>query len=62
MVDYEIKVDVEAWANGDIKLTETDIVGDLVHQKSTWVINTREKAIRNALIALGWTPPEGDQP
>lgn len=23
----------------------------------TWIINTREKDIRNALIDLGWTPP-----
>jgi hypothetical protein len=31
---------------------------DIVREKVRWVVNTREKAIRDALVSLGWTPPE----
>jgi hypothetical protein len=27
---------------------------------TTWIIDTREKGIREALIKLGWTPPSED--
>lgn len=27
---------------------------------SRWVFNTREQALRDALIKLGWTPPPND--
>ena len=32
--------------------------GNLEYQVATWVFDTRDKASREALIALGWTPPE----
>lgn len=35
----------------------TDPVGNLFHQYKTAIIETREKAIREGLIALGWVPP-----
>ena len=30
----------------------------VVEVMATWVINTREKSLREALVALGWTPPD----
>jgi hypothetical protein len=29
---------------------------------SKWVVNTREEAVRDALIKLGWTPPPEPPP
>jgi hypothetical protein len=39
--------------NGDIELA----LKQATEQVSQWLIKTREQAIRQALIALGWTPP-----
>lgn len=35
---------------------KTDIVGQITHE----FINLKDKAVRQALIAAGWTPPEGE--
>ncbi len=46
--------------NGSCLQIETQLVDvqrDLVTDMSMKVINTQETAIRQGLIALGWTPP-----
>jgi hypothetical protein len=37
------------------------VCGDVYSKASTYIINAREKAVRDALIALGWTPPAETQ-
>jgi len=48
---------------------DTSIKNDIITQElfkkeenlkeriSTWVLNARERSVRDALIKLGWTPP-----
>ena len=38
-----------------------DILSDTYRKYSTSVLETREKAIREGLIALGWTPPPPEE-
>ena len=39
---------------------ETPGLGDTIKQLSMFICDTREKAMREALIKLGWTPPPDD--
>ena len=34
-----------------------DVELDLAQRRAAWVINTRDKMVRDALICLGWRPP-----
>lgn len=46
-------------ANGEItQKTESEIEG-LARNVYVQIIKTQEKGFRDALIALGWTPPKG---
>lgn len=36
---------------------ESSGIDDLWHQTAIDVVHLKDKAIRNALIAMGWTPP-----
>jgi hypothetical protein len=51
-MEYELKTDVSA--NGIITQR---LICDQVQELSRWVCDTREDAIKQALISLGWTPP-----
>lgn len=57
MSDTEIKFTAHAFSNGDITLEEKWPHQDLRGQMARQIIRTRDKAVRQALIALGWTPP-----
>ena len=48
------------WTMGcDIKNEQIEIhLRNATSEISRWVVDTREKQIRAALIALGWTPPD----
>jgi hypothetical protein len=50
-IDYSLHTRIHA--NGDIELA----LKQATEQVSRWLINTREAATKQALIALGWTPP-----
>lgn len=58
----------------EMKMTiNTSIIGQKIYQSLqeevdsvknhliTWVTDTKEKSIRNALISLGWTPPKEEK-
>lgn len=47
------------WLHEEQWVTEgtTDLVDELTRQYTVRLFDTREKAIREGLIALGWTPP-----
>ena len=49
------KVDTSIGLQGEIEQI-TEVMG----QQERFLIQTRSDHIRNALIDLGWTPPEGD--
>lgn len=55
MADEKITVSTNIHSDGRIVQT----VDSLGHAM-TWIVETREKQIREALIALGWTPPKDD--
>lgn len=45
----------------DTTINGSEIVQELHSQEqmlSSWVMNTRDAHIRNALIKMGWTPPK----
>lgn len=52
-------------ATGVISINEEVIEPDLMYRDEMvkkhvkWVIDTRDQAVRAALIKLGWTPPPG---
>ncbi len=46
-------LDTLIYHNGKIEMTLRDSEREL----SKWVMDTREQAIKDALIKLGWTPP-----
>lgn len=55
IIDYSLEVKTNFKTETiDITLSKTAKV------LSRWIFNTREKALREALIALGWTPPPTD--
>jgi len=53
----EFKLDTEVFKNGIIKQELLTEENDLPQRVGNWVINTREKSVKEALIKLGWTPP-----
>lgn len=54
MENMEIKLTATAHPEGLIEL-ETTGYGGWLHKQ---VINTQDKLVRDALMALGWTPPD----
>lgn len=60
-----IDIKAKAYESGDIEI-DVNLVDD-VNPKireniSREIIKTKDEAIRNSLIQLGWTPPQGDTP
>lgn len=57
MTDYKFKIDTFVLNNKIV----TEIIGladDIMGSTVRKVIDLQDKQIRNALIQLGWTPPE----
>lgn len=52
------KLEVEAWYDPkqEVIWIRTDLVGRITHE----VLDLKDDAVRQALIAAGWTPPEGE--
>lgn len=50
----ECTIEPSIFNNGTIELTTRDIVGRMTKD----ILNTKEEMIRQALIQLGWLPPE----
>lgn len=40
-----------------IEGVQDDLARELAKRRAEWVINTRDKLVRDALICLGWRPP-----
>jgi hypothetical protein len=57
-MNYILKTD---WnATGKITQELLQDLGDgIVSVVTNWAVNSREEGIKRALVALGWTPPEG---
>lgn len=54
-VEYKIKTSI----NFKKEIIEQELISPgQMTQTIKWVINTREKAVEEALIKLGWTPPQ----
>ncbi len=45
--------------DGIITLQMTQDIGGITRKLAAWSINTMDKQVRAALVALGWTPPPG---
>jgi hypothetical protein len=46
-----------SFKGGLVEQTLFEISSGRAQEVTRWVMNTREHAIREALIAMGWTPP-----
>lgn len=44
--------------DGTIIQTLNQEVDGITHQLQRWIVNTMDEGIRNALIDMGWTPPD----
>ena len=55
-MEYKIKTDVFGSNRIIQELSSVDEYNH-VTRLSRWVVDVKEKAIRDALIRLGWTPP-----
>jgi len=60
-----ISIKAKAYENGNIEI-DTDLVDDInpkIRENiSREIVKTKDEAIKNSLIQLGWTPPEGETP
>lgn len=60
-----IDIKAKAYNNGDIEI-DTDLVDDInpkIRENiNREIVKTKDEVTRNALIQLGWTPPEGESP
>lgn len=60
-----IDIKAKAYENGNIEI-DVDLVDDInpkIRENiSREIIKTKDDAIRNSLVQLGWTPPQGDAP
>lgn len=66
MIDQQIEVQATPQSNGDVNIDVALVTND-GHDKqreflSRQVLKTTEEQTRQALIALGWTPPDGEAP
>jgi len=46
--------------NGLIEQSLKASLGGTTQTIATWAVNVRERHIRDALVAMGWTPPNDD--
>lgn len=51
-------IDEEHWSEG---FPNGSALNDYIQSYATMCADTRNKAIREGLIALGWTPPQGEK-
>lgn len=62
MSNFKVDVDAKVFSNGEIsletRLPGADSLRGIVHRR---IIQTEDQVIREALIKLGWTPPEPQQ-
>lgn len=60
-----IDIKAKAYENGNIEI-DADLVDDdnnkIRENISREILKTKDEVTRNALIQLGWTPPNGDTP
>jgi hypothetical protein len=66
MTDQQIEVNATPLSNGDVNI-DVAMITDDGHEKqreflSRQVLKTTEEQTRQALISLGWTPPDGESP
>lgn len=66
MDEIKMQYTLETKLNGEVidqvlLLNKEDPVRREVEKVSRWLVDTREKGIREALITLGWTPPTSEQ-
>jgi hypothetical protein len=54
------KIDTDVFEGGIIsqELSSVDNIGNVQTKISRWIVDTREEDIKQALIKLGWTPPD----
>jgi hypothetical protein len=60
-MDNKYKIDCMAHKDGKIEQIIKYETWEMVHIISRSIIDTKEKETRQALIALGWTPPQKDK-
>jgi hypothetical protein len=58
-VEMKIDVKVDTFVNGNLIVQDvSSVVGDKISQVSRQVCDTSEKGIRDALVKMGWMPPD----
>ncbi len=55
IIDYSLHYRVNGF---NIEMELQSKFNEATNSLSKWVVNTKDEAIRRALIALGWTPPK----
>ena len=59
MSDHKLDYRVDCRIKGKvIEISKNFIVDDVMHRLQMISVDTNEKAVREALLALGWAPPE----
>lgn len=62
MSEYSRTVTVTTQFDHDILIQSVNIGQDLVERIAFDVVKLKEQGIRDALIAMGWTPPPDNAP
>lgn len=52
---------VKTFTDASTIIQESGFDSNLVGSMSKQIIDLQEQGVRNALISLGWTPPNGDK-
>ena len=55
---HDITITTKPRYDGKITQEISGGFAKLAHQTTQWVMNTREDGMRQALMALGWVPPD----
>jgi hypothetical protein len=56
-VKITIQTEIEGQYIKQNLIMENNILDNMRKEVISWIVDTREKSIKNALIKLGWTPP-----
>ncbi len=61
MSEHDRTIKVTTQFNHDILIQSVSIGQDIIERTAFDVVKLKERGIRDALIAMGWTPPPNDE-
>jgi hypothetical protein len=57
-MEQKFRLDTRVFSDGKIQQDLFHEMNNARELMTSWIVNTRDQQIREALISLGWTPPK----